>query len=78
MSEALRVTLLANAGLLLEYEGTTLLIDGIFHSRDVPFSSLPQDVWQKLLRGDAPFGNIDYLLFTHHHPDHFSAAMTVE
>lgn len=78
MSEALRVTLLANAGLLLEYEGTTLLLDGIFHSRDVPFSSLPQDVWQKLLRGDAPFGKIDYLLFTHHHPDHFSAAMTVE
>lgn len=78
MSDTLRVTLLANAGLLLEYEGTTLLLDGIFHSRDVPFSSLPEDVWQKLLGREAPFGHVDYLLFTHHHPDHFSAGMTFE
>ena len=30
MDKTLRVTLVANAGLLLEYNGTTLLVDGIY------------------------------------------------
>ena len=30
MGEKLRVTLIANAGLLLEYQGITLMLDGIY------------------------------------------------
>ena len=78
MEEALRVTLVVNAGLLLEYRGVTLLMDGIYGREGHPFSNLTPEVWQQMLNGEGPFRQIDYLLFTHHHPDHFSPSMTLE
>lgn len=78
MEEALYVTLVANAGVLLEYRGTTLLLDGIYGAEGHPFSNLGADVWGKLLEGKPPFETIDYLLFSHAHPDHFSPRMTEE
>ena len=38
--EKLRVTLVCNAGLLLEYRGTTVLMDGIYGPEGHPFSNL--------------------------------------
>ncbi len=78
MEQALHVTLVANAGVLLEYEGTTLLIDGIYGREGHPFSNLSNDTRRRLLAAEHPFERIDYLLFTHAHPDHFSAEMTLE
>ena len=78
MDETVHVTLIANAGVLLEYRGTTLLLDGIYGAEGHPFSNLSADVWQQLLEGKPPFGNIDYLLFSHAHPDHCSPQMTKE
>lgn len=72
MNHTLRVTLIANAGLLLEYEGTTILLDSIYDSTGVPFSNLSPDLWKKAQAGEEPFQEIDYLLFTHAHPDHFT------
>jgi len=74
----LRVTLVANAGVLLEYGGVTLLLDGIYGPHGHPFSNLTDEVWQGMLHGKPPFERIDYLLFTHQHPDHFSPEMTAE
>ncbi len=78
MGRTLRVTLVANAGLLLEYDGTTLLLDGIYGREGHPFSNLPDKAWQRMLNAEHPFEKIDYLLFTHAHPDHFSPEMTLE
>ncbi len=47
MSSTLRATLVANAGLLLKYAGTTLLLDDIYENEQYGFSSLAPDVWQK-------------------------------
>ena len=77
MSSTLRATLVANAGLLLEYAGTTLLLDGIYENELHGFSNLAPDVWQKMLSGAQPFTSISSLLFTHQHPDHFSPSMTL-
>lgn len=71
-----RVTLSSNAGLILEYQGTKLLLDGIYGAKGHPFSNLG-DRWEKMLSGAAPYDNIDYLLFTHEHPDHFTPAMVL-
>jgi len=73
-----RVTLLANAGVLVEYQGTTLLLDSIYGREPHYFSDLKPGVWEQMLRGEPPFAHIDYLLFTHCHPDHFSPEMTME
>lgn len=78
MEDTLRVTLVANAGVLLEYRGTTLLLDGIYGAEGHPFSNLSSDIWEKLLEGKTPFETIDYLLFSHAHPDHCSPQMTEE
>lgn len=78
MEQALYVTLVANAGLLLEYDGTVLLLDGIYGREGHPFSTPTEATRQKLLDAAHPFERIDYLLFTHAHPDHFSAELTLE
>ena len=51
MGEKLRVTLIANAGLLLEYQGITLMMDGIYGKEGHPFSNLKPEVWQRMLAG---------------------------
>ena len=78
MDNTLRVTLVANAGLLLEYRGTKLLLDGIYGTDGHPFSNLPPELWKQMKEGEPPFDSVDFLLFTHAHPDHFSPAMTLE
>lgn len=78
MDNTLHVTLVANAGLLLEYNGTTLLLDGIYGKEGHPFSNLSQRVWQQMKEGETPFDKVDFLLFTHAHPDHFSPELTLE
>ncbi|MBE6908818.1 MAG: MBL fold metallo-hydrolase [Ruminococcaceae bacterium] len=78
MELALRVTLVANAGVLLEYDGTTLLVDGIYGREGHPFSNLSDETWRKLLEAEHPFETVDYLLFTHAHPDHLSPEMTLD
>ena len=78
MDDRLRVTLVTNAGLLLEYKGTTLLLDGIYGPEGHPFSNLSPEVWRRMREGAAPFENVDVLLFTHAHPDHLSPPMALE
>lgn len=78
MEEMLRVTLVCNAGLLLEYGGVTILLDGIYGPQGHPFSNLSAVTWQQMLRGEGRFSKVDYLLFTHAHPDHFSPSMTMQ
>lgn len=74
----IRVTLLANAGVLLQYRGTSLLLDGVFGKNGNPFSVLPGGCWDALLREEPPFERLDYLLFSHYHPDHFAPRMVQE
>ena len=47
----IRVTLLANAGVLIRYRGVSLLLDGIFGQKDNPFSPLPEGCREAMLRG---------------------------
>ena len=78
MSDTIRVTLLANAGLLLQYQNITMMLDGIYGNEAHFFSDLKPGVWEQMLCGEPPFETIDYLLFSHAHPDHFSPEMTME
>ncbi len=71
-----RITLVANAGILFSYGGTTLLADSIYGDVGHPFSNLSQKTWDAMLSGKSPFEKIDYLIFTHAHSDHFSPLRT--
>lgn len=76
--DKLTVTLVANAGVLLEFRGTALLVDGIFRDDRFSFRSPSPEIWAQMLAGDGIFHKIDYLLVTHTHTDHFSADMVRE
>ena len=76
--DALRVTLVANAGIILNFRGITLLVDGIFGKSGHRFSAPTAQTLADMEDGAAPFEKIDYLLFTHAHPDHFSPKMTID
>lgn len=74
----IRIAYLANAGLLLDFAGTKVLVDGLYDSPPEGFSPIPETVLEKLLSASPPFDGIDRLFFTHTHPDHFSRVLTEE
>ena len=78
MQETVKVTFLVNAAILLEFHGIKLLIDGIYDENGHCFSNLSTEQWESLKTGQGEFSNIDYLLFTHEHGDHFSAKRVAE
>lgn len=65
------ITLLANAGLLIDTGRLRMLVDGIYSETGHTFSTIPKDIEKRLIEGGGEFDNIQYLLFTHLHPDHF-------
>lgn len=78
MQECVSIILVANAGVLVTYNGIKFLIDGLFHDRERGFSNIPEQELHNILAGKDEFKDIDYILFTHYHPDHFSAEYTME
>lgn len=76
--EKVKITLLANAGVLLEFRKTRLLVDGIYDGKGHCFSNLSGEQWEGLKAGTGDFSGIDYLLFTHEHGDHFSPERVME
>lgn len=78
MEKKIKVTFLVNAAVLLEYNGTKLLVDGIYDEKGHCFSNLSAKQWKDLKEGNGDFSDIGYLLFTHAHGDHFSAERVAE
>lgn len=72
LQELIKITYLVNAAVLIEFRGTKLLIDGIYDEKGHCFSNLSVEQWRNLKKGKEEFSNINYLLFTHEHGDHFS------
>jgi L-ascorbate metabolism protein UlaG (beta-lactamase superfamily) len=67
--------LLCSAGLYLEYSGAGLLVDAL-NAAWPPFYQLPETEAQKIILGEAPYGNVCGVLYTHLHPDHFDEGRT--
>ncbi len=78
MDSPIQVTLVANAGLLLRYQDTSILLDALFSGESCSFCAPSPATRERLLHGDPPFDCVDYVLFTHLHEDHFSEALTRE
>ena len=70
-ADGLRLTLIANAGILCQWNGSSLLVDGI-HNEACPFESVSPSLLEAASNQRAPFRSLDYLAFTHEHPDHFT------
>ena len=70
MNQPITITLTANEGVLIRQGNHRLLVDGI-HRGGGGFSPVPSDLLEEMCQGVPPFDNIDLVLYTHCHPDHF-------
>lgn len=78
MNGAVDILLVANAGILVGWNGSKLLVDGVHHEEGHPFSSVSETDLARMRQGKGCFANLDYLLFTHEHPDHFTPRLVLE
>ena len=72
-SESLTVTYVANAGFVFEAAGIRILIDGMMEQSFPPYVDLEPGMRQAMLQGRPPFDDLDLILATHVHGDHFDA-----
>jgi L-ascorbate metabolism protein UlaG (beta-lactamase superfamily) len=72
-TKPLEVTYIANEGFLISMGGTKLLVDALYKTKNYPSPS--EDVAASMVEGISPFDDVDYVLVTHDHADHFSAEM---
>ena len=66
----MRAELLCSCGLLLEHQGSRILIDAPNGSLP-PFYEFPDTEMQRLLDGTGIYSGLCGVLFTHLHPDHY-------
>ncbi len=72
-AQELRVTYLANEGVLLEGSGRRILIDALFRDSLDPYPRHSAEVQEKLETGGKPYDAIPLALATHFHLDHWDA-----
>lgn len=68
----IEIILVSNSGMLLKYNDIKILIDGIYIDKTGYFSQIPEEIINQYKNGTGEFGNVNYILFTHDHQDHFS------
>ncbi len=72
------ITYVANEGFLIETRHHKILIDALFGGIKGDWCAQPNDSLSGLmLRGTAPFDNIDIVLVSHKHTDHFNGPMVI-
>ena len=72
------VTYVANDGFLYETKTGKVLVDALFGGIKGNWCDQPDDsVSNLMLNGIIPFNNIDVVLITHYHSDHFNGPMVM-
>jgi L-ascorbate metabolism protein UlaG (beta-lactamase superfamily) len=66
------VTYVGNSGFLVTTGGKKILIDGIF-TGFAPEYVQPAEIQEMIANAQSPFDNIDLILATHGHDDHFNS-----
>ena len=73
--DPLKVTYIANAGFLVESSTRKVLIDALFEEGYGQYLTPTPAIRSQIINGLAPFENIDLVLVTHRHADHFEASL---
>ena len=71
----MRITLVSSCGLVLEQDGSALLVDAL-NKQFRCYYGLPPETFAQMQAGKPPYDAIRGILFTHAHPDHYSASRT--
>lgn len=77
-NDSIPITYIANCGYLLEMDNHKIIIDGLFKRGHNRYST-PDTIIQKLLVSNQyPFNDIELILVSHTHEDHFDSGMVME
>jgi L-ascorbate metabolism protein UlaG (beta-lactamase superfamily) len=74
----IKISQIANAGILIEGAGRKIIIDGIHFRKVHDWSTVGEEMMAQMIYGDGKYKDIDYILFTHQHDDHFDKEKTLE
>lgn len=73
------VTYVANEGFLIEIGQHKILIDALFGGINGDWCEEPNDsIADLMINGIVPFNNVDVVLITHYHLDHFTSRMVLD
>ncbi len=75
-AQELKITYIANEGVLLEAEGKKVLIDALFDDFYEDYLSPEANTIDKMMKSESPFTKVDLVLTTHIHRDHFEVTTT--
>lgn len=70
--------LVSNAGVVVIHNGVRILIDGLYKDLGENFTDLPDWEWKLMKQGKGDLANVDYLLFSHSHYDHYYSPYFME
>ncbi|MCP5112912.1 MAG: MBL fold metallo-hydrolase [bacterium] len=74
-----QVTYIANAGFLIEAGESKVLVDALFNDQSIQYAHVPSDeTLEKMAAAEPPFDNVDLILVTHRHRDHFEAGLVAD
>jgi len=76
-SDHLQVTYIGNAGFMITTDHKKVIIDGLFRGFEWIYT-LPAEIQNKLALAQPPFDNVDLILVTHNHRDHFSSGLVAQ
>ncbi|WMI81783.1 MBL fold metallo-hydrolase [Anaerotignum sp. MB30-C6] len=71
MEQKSYAVLVSNAGVVVVHKGVRILLDGLYKDLGKNFTDLPEWAWKLMKKGKGELGNVDYLLFSHSHYDHY-------
>ena len=75
--DPLRLTFIANAGVLVSSGERKVLIDALFDKPNPEYRAPSPEVLDKIMKAETPFDGVGLVVVTHNHPDHFDAALAV-
>ncbi len=74
----LEVTYIANEGFMIESGAHKVLVDALFGREELEWCHVPtEEAREKLAAAREPFGDVDLVLVTHAHVDHFDPALVL-
>ncbi|OEK02812.1 hypothetical protein BFP97_15345 [Roseivirga sp. 4D4] len=75
-AQDLKVTYIANEGVLLEGGGKKAMIDALFDDFYKDYLSPSEATVEQMMTSQSPFDQVDLIMTTHFHRDHFEANLT--
>jgi len=72
IAQTLELWPMANEGVMIKVDDQQVIIDGLFKSTYPKFASTPASTYEQLQKGTPPYDNVEFILASHKHSDHFT------